>query len=166
MSAGPDRWIRWTTTGCQGESTSAGPQVVSRVLPRVRVPEKGQAGRVAGPDPQRQAWLRALSRRAGDGSLPSGRDIARHYGHHERWARLIKRAGTEGQFSVESTGPWRAISCWVSLGISIGALDRLGRLDGKAILRQRGVPLFAGLSGMGWFHSVSKRETSVNMIDE
>jgi hypothetical protein len=45
-------------------------------------------------DLRRQAWEWALANRAGDGSLPSGAEIARQYGRHERWGRLVKRSGT------------------------------------------------------------------------
>lgn len=48
---------------------------------------------------QRQAWQWALAHRGEDGSLPSGKAIADHYGRHERWGRLVKRAGLAGQFS-------------------------------------------------------------------
>ena len=47
----------------------------------------------------------ALARRASDGSLPSGREIARHYGRHERWGRLVKRAGAVGELAAEPTVP-------------------------------------------------------------
>lgn len=47
-----------------------------------------------------QAWQWALANREGDGSLPSGREIARHYGRHERWGRLVKRAGAAGEFAA------------------------------------------------------------------
>jgi hypothetical protein len=46
-----------------------------------------------------QAWQWALANRAGDGSLPSGREIARQYGRHERWGRLVKHAGAAGQLA-------------------------------------------------------------------
>jgi hypothetical protein len=49
---------------------------------------------------QYQAWHWALAHRADDGSLPSGRDIAWQHGRHERWGRLVKRAGTAGEFDV------------------------------------------------------------------
>jgi hypothetical protein len=52
-------------------------------------------------DLQRQAWLWALANRAQDGSLPSGREIARRYGRHERWGRLVKRAGLADQLAAE-----------------------------------------------------------------
>ncbi len=34
-----------------------------------------------------------------DGSLPSGKEIARQYGRHEHWGRLVKRIG----FAASST---------------------------------------------------------------
>lgn len=46
----------------------------------------------------RQAWQWALANRAGDGALPSGLEIARQYGRHERWGRLVKRSGAAGEF--------------------------------------------------------------------
>jgi hypothetical protein len=49
---------------------------------------------------QRQAWNWALASRAGDGSLPSGREIARQYGRHERWGRLVKSSGRAGAFGI------------------------------------------------------------------
>jgi hypothetical protein len=57
----------------------------------------GQGG--ANRDVQCQAWQWALANRAGDGSLPSGREIARQYSRHERWGRLVKRAGAAGEFA-------------------------------------------------------------------
>ena len=59
----------------------------------------GPAGAAAARELQRQAWHWALAHRAGDGSLPSGRQIADQYGRHERWGRLVKRAGAAGEFS-------------------------------------------------------------------
>jgi hypothetical protein len=56
----------------------------------------------ASQDLRRQAWQWALANRAGDGSLPSGREIAGHYGRHERWGRLVKRSGTAGEFATGS----------------------------------------------------------------
>lgn len=50
-------------------------------------------------DLRRQAWQWALANRAGDGSLPSGREIARQYGRHERWGRLVKRSGVAGELA-------------------------------------------------------------------
>jgi hypothetical protein len=53
---------------------------------------------------QRAAWQWALANQAGNGSLPSGREIAIQYGRHERWGRLVKRSGAAGEFTAES-GP-------------------------------------------------------------
>ncbi|MGH3409545.1 MAG: DUF2637 domain-containing protein, partial [Streptosporangiaceae bacterium] len=54
-----------------------------------------------GRDLQRLAWQWALGNQADDGSLPSGREIARQFGRHERWGRLVKRAGSAGEFGVD-----------------------------------------------------------------
>jgi hypothetical protein len=56
---------------------------------------------VRGREFQRQVWQWALTQRAGDGSLPTGREIARQYGRHARWGRLVKRSGTAGHLSNE-----------------------------------------------------------------
>ena len=60
-----------------------------------------------GRDLQRQAWKWALDNRARDGLLPSGREIARQYGRHERWGRLVKRSGAAGELAISSddSGP-------------------------------------------------------------
>jgi uncharacterized protein DUF2637 len=50
---------------------------------------------------QLQAWQWAQANRAGDGSLPSGKAIARQYGWHERWGRLVKQAGQAGAFATD-----------------------------------------------------------------
>lgn len=57
----------------------------------------GQRG--ATRDLRRQAWEWALANQAGDSSLPSGREVARQYGRHERWGRLVKRSGAAGEFA-------------------------------------------------------------------
>jgi Protein of unknown function (DUF2637) len=56
---------------------------------------------VAGRDLQQQAWRWALAHHASDGSLPSGLEIARQHGRHERWGRLVKCAGAAGEFATE-----------------------------------------------------------------
>jgi Protein of unknown function (DUF2637) len=63
-------------------------------------PTGGWHGAAAGRDLQRQAWQWAKDNRASDGSLPSGREIARQYGRHERWGRLVKRSGCAGDYAV------------------------------------------------------------------
>jgi hypothetical protein len=62
----------------------------------------GQGG--ASRDLQLQAWQWALANRAKDGSLPSGREIARQYGRHERWGRLVKRSGAAGELATGNEG--------------------------------------------------------------
>jgi hypothetical protein len=44
----------------------------------------------------------ALANSCGDGSLPSGRDIGRHHGLHERWGRLVKRSGLAGELDSQT----------------------------------------------------------------
>jgi hypothetical protein len=39
---------------------------------------------------------------SGDGSLPSGRDIGREYGRHERWGRMVKRSGLAGELDPQT----------------------------------------------------------------
>jgi hypothetical protein len=55
--------------------------------------EAGQKRVTAGRDERAAAWQWAQCHRAEDGSLPPGREIARQYGRHERWGRLVKRSG-------------------------------------------------------------------------
>jgi hypothetical protein len=56
--------------------------------------------RPAGREVWLDAWKWAQDNRAGDGSLPSGGEIARQYGRHERWGRLVKRSGLAGELSA------------------------------------------------------------------
>jgi Protein of unknown function (DUF2637) len=93
----------------------AGPQDSSQdagdtAARRSRARRSGQGGRQqgvggVGNELQRQAWFWALAHRGSDGSLPSGREIAGQYGRHERWGRLVKRSGTAGHFSSETSEP-------------------------------------------------------------
>jgi len=48
------------------------------------------------------AWRWAQANRASDGSLPSGSDIGREHGRHERWGRLVKRAGLAGELDPQT----------------------------------------------------------------
>jgi hypothetical protein len=57
---------------------------------------------VPGPDAgtrllQRRAWQWALANRASDGTLPTGSQIGRQHGRHERWGRLVKNVGLAGE---------------------------------------------------------------------
>jgi Protein of unknown function (DUF2637) len=65
-------------------------------------PRPGSSRRGAARELQVRAWQWALANRSGDGSLPSGREIAGQYGRHERWGRMVKRSGTAGEFAVGS----------------------------------------------------------------
>ena len=53
--------------------------------------------RAVGPDARLEAWRWAQANRAGDGLLPSGRDIGIRYERHERWGRMVKRSGLAGE---------------------------------------------------------------------
>jgi hypothetical protein len=50
-------------------------------------------------DVRRQARQWAPAHLGTDGSLPSGKAIGAQYGRHERWGRLVKAAGTTGEFT-------------------------------------------------------------------
>lgn len=63
-------------------------------------PREGAIHDGAGRELRLKAWQWAQANRAGDGSLPSGRDIGRHYGRHERWGRLVKRSGLAGELTT------------------------------------------------------------------
>jgi hypothetical protein len=56
--------------------------------------------RAAGRDVWLDAWRWAQDSQTEDGSLPSGGEIARQYGRHERWGRLVKRAGLAGELGT------------------------------------------------------------------
>jgi hypothetical protein len=60
--------------------------------------------RAGGRTLQREAWQWALTNRAADGSLPSGKEIADRYGRHERWGRLVKRHGQAGDIGTATRG--------------------------------------------------------------
>jgi Protein of unknown function (DUF2637) len=54
----------------------------------------------AGRSLQGDVWLWAHEHKAKDGSLPLGADIARQYGRHERWGRLVKRSALAGELTT------------------------------------------------------------------
>jgi Protein of unknown function (DUF2637) len=89
------------------------PEPDAAASPRWRAYRPGPGGSARGPagisgsgrELQQQAWRWALAHRASDGSLPSGRQIAGQYGRHERWGRLVKRAGAAGEFSSQPGEP-------------------------------------------------------------
>jgi hypothetical protein len=83
--------------------TDAAPSGAADPATGRRAPMTTSALRGAGRELQLRAWQWALANRSGDdGSLPSGRDIGRQYGRHERWGRLVKRAGQADELDAQS----------------------------------------------------------------
>jgi Protein of unknown function (DUF2637) len=80
--------------GCAGASSAGCPAGVR--------PDAGERSAGRGREAQVLAWQWALANRAGDGSLPSGRDIGSHCGRRERWGRLVKRSGLAGQLEPQT----------------------------------------------------------------
>jgi hypothetical protein len=70
--------------------------------PGAREPAARERPGVHGREAQLAAWQWAPANRAGDGSLPSGREIGRQLGRHERWGRLVKRSGLAGQLDQQT----------------------------------------------------------------
>jgi hypothetical protein len=81
-------------------SVSAGPAPGGLAAPGRRPGPGPGNGRTVNWGLRQDAWQWAEANRAGDGSLPSGRQIARQYGRHERWGRLVKRSGLAGEFTI------------------------------------------------------------------
>jgi hypothetical protein len=64
-----------------------------------RVEVQGQPGAAGKP----RCWRGSGQvNRSGDGSLPSGKDIDRQHGRHERWGRLVKRSGLAGELDPQT----------------------------------------------------------------
>jgi hypothetical protein len=74
-----------------GESAGAGRRAPQR---------RHNSQRAGGRELQRDAWQWALTNKAANGSLPSGKVIADRYGRHERWGRLVKRLGQAGELGA------------------------------------------------------------------
>jgi hypothetical protein len=69
----------------------------------VPAPQARRSGlRTVGRQVQREAWQWATTNRAADGSLPTGKAIAAHFGRHERWGRLVKRSGVTMELSQDA----------------------------------------------------------------
>jgi len=71
---------------------------------------KARARGGAGRDLQQQAWHWALAHRTSDGTLPSGREIARQYGRHERWGAWSSARVPRASSPLSPLGPacdWR-----------------------------------------------------------
>jgi Protein of unknown function (DUF2637) len=76
-------------------SADSAPSVVAAISsgPGMKRATASPKRRLAGQDLRLDAWQWAQDNRAQDGSLPSGKDIGIQYGRHERWGRMVKRAG-------------------------------------------------------------------------
>jgi hypothetical protein len=94
------------TPGLRGQagraSAAATGAVASELVTTGQSPDRAVTAprRAAGRDVWLDAWRWAQDNRAEDGSLPSGGEIARQYGRHERWGRLVKRSGLAGELSA------------------------------------------------------------------
>lgn len=77
------------------------PDSAMRPNPKMKsdAPGRRETKPEAGLDTRRQAWQWAVANKVADGSLPSGKVIADRYGRHERWGRLVKAAGSAGEFA-------------------------------------------------------------------
>lgn len=99
---GGEAWVR--SPGASHVRRAADAVPAAKAMPAPTGPRRLTEGsghrEAAGRDLQRQAWQWAQGNRAADGSLPSGREIARQHGRHERWGRLVKRSGCAGKFAI------------------------------------------------------------------
>jgi hypothetical protein len=89
--------------GQAGRSSAAATgAVVSEHVSTGHAPDRAMTAprRAAGRDVWVDAWRWAQDNRAEDGSLPSGGEIARRYGRHERRGRMVKRSGLAGELSA------------------------------------------------------------------
>jgi hypothetical protein len=93
VGTAPGRSARRSLGPAQGARASA---PGGRVTRGAVLPERRKAGR----NVQLEAWRWARDNRADGGSLPSGRDIGSRYGRHERWGRMVKRAGLAGELGA------------------------------------------------------------------
>jgi len=85
-----------------GQVRSRPERASSAGRPRAKRPDAAVPSAGHGRETQVLAWQWAQANRAGDGSLPSGRDIGREYGRHERWGRLVKRSGLAGELNPQT----------------------------------------------------------------
>jgi len=93
--AGTSRQRSGQARGRPGRASPAGRPAVQPLDAREQPAGRGRQAQV-------QAWQWALANRSGDGSLPSGRDIGRRHGRHERWGRLVKRSGLAGELDPQT----------------------------------------------------------------
>jgi hypothetical protein len=90
-SGGPSGSAVSAAAGVASDEATARPSAVRSV---------GARARTAGREVRIEAWHWAQDKGAHDGSLPPGREIARRYGRHERWGRLVKRSRLAGELST------------------------------------------------------------------
>jgi Protein of unknown function (DUF2637) len=81
-------------------ATSAGTAQVGTTKVSVSGERPSRQRAAVGHEVRLDAWRWAQNNRTTDGSLPPGREIARQYGRHERWGRLVKRSGLAGELST------------------------------------------------------------------
>jgi Protein of unknown function (DUF2637) len=87
---------RSSPSGTQPEAVSRPDRSDARRPDAVEGPaRRGQQARV-------RAWQWALANRTDDGSLPSGKEIGREHGRHERWGRLVKCSGLAGELGPDT----------------------------------------------------------------
>jgi hypothetical protein len=77
-------------------AVASNPAATSRSDSRAKTAARRAAGREVWLD----AWRWAQDNRAEDGSQPCGAEIARQFGRHERWGRLVKRSGLVGDLGT------------------------------------------------------------------
>src|SRR5262245_31261924 len=101
------RQVRWSAGSTPGNKRVAQRRrVMNQANPASPQQRRSAAGAAlhragGGGELQLRVWQWAVAHRAGDGSLPSGKAIAHHYGRQERWGRLVKQAGLEGAFATD-----------------------------------------------------------------
>jgi hypothetical protein len=70
--------------------------------PAIHRPEAARGQIERGREAQVLVWQWARAHRSGDGSPPSGGEIGRQHGRHERWGRLVKRSGLAGELDPQT----------------------------------------------------------------
>jgi hypothetical protein len=108
----------------------------------------GQAG--AQRDLRQQAWQCALANRAGDGSLPSGREIARQYGRHERWPPPGQALRCRGRVQCNSARDFLWAHAFAAGGSARGARPTVRIMTGKVRCWQAWSVQSARGRSIGW----------------
>ncbi|KOX12673.1 DUF2637 domain-containing protein [Nocardiopsis sp. NRRL B-16309] len=90
-SAARDQSLRAEEEEAQGSGASESGEVAD--LQTVHDPGSGPGEMLALSPFQDRAWQWALEQQRETGRLPSGKEIAAHFGRKERWGRLVKQRG-------------------------------------------------------------------------